>query len=268
MRSFLFCILFAVSPLALTAQLIECRSCGNMTIGGDGIAYYEIPNDALSKSKCLNSAMLYYELEDGSWERAPLSKSYNDRYWNTKISGITNKNFNYVAYYQICESGNDFITFPSQEEIRLKFGRPKKTYYWGYCVAEDKVSGLIFISQPFKYDIMIQEAPVAGNEGPIIREFKRHFQNILKDNPELKIRFDNVDFWFDNYCRMYRKAMGDGRHVGMDYNEITNCPSGHTRTQEQSTDNRKRLIEFKKNYRLNLDLVYDVDFDYNKIIGR
>jgi len=50
----------------------------------------------------------------------------------------------------------------------------------------------------------------------------------------------------------------------MDYNQIHNCPSGHTRTEQENKDNQGRFIKFKNDYG-NFDVVYIVDFDYNKV---
>ena len=199
-KNYLYVISLLCFSSMFSQKAKECISCSELSIEfNNHNNSWNIQNNTSRRI----AVSIYCQLSEDKWycENGFGFGQFIDSNAERTISIATDQQIKkYIVYF--CYDTNEGCIFPTEQEVQAKHGNNnQKTYYWGYCVAEDKKTGTVFVSQPFKYNIATQETPVAGNEGPIMRAFKKHFIQILKDNNSLGISYENVSFWFDNYCR-------------------------------------------------------------------
>lgn len=225
----------------------------------DNCYYFKMPEKMFNDG--WYSYVLFYEKADGTWAEAyPTEGGAMNPAVHTSICNIDLRNLRYFFYYN--KGLNNTTGFPTLAEIQAKYGR-RNNIVWLFCVAEDKSTGTVFVSQCFR----AAENPTLGNmNARILTAFRKHIKDILKDNPGLKIPYDEsrINFWVECKIRSYSKAPGNGIHTGMNYAQIRDFTASCATAESTLNESRLNFIKFKNDYG-NVDVVYDIDFDYNKV---
>lgn len=166
---------------------------------------------------------------------------------------------NFVVCYYDRNLGEEYsYDCPSPAEIKKRFGKAKITYSI-FCVAEDKKTGSVFVSQCFN---IAQSTPF----DKVLEAFKAHMKEILKDNAALGIPYEHngLNFWIECKSRGYSRPAGKGAHLGMDYPQIVDFSASCISNEKVMNESRDGFIRFKNDFG-DMDLVYLIDFDYNKV---
>lgn len=263
MKKVLFLFLFSVCVfVGAKGQVVECTSCGNIYSlakkepGSNGKTVTTVTfKNNIARAVTIN---IYYELNDGRWASAlnygPVSLEIGEM--NSVTFDGTGR---YVLFYCDHSNGTVRCDYPTPEQVRMKYGN-RQQLPWLFCVAEvtnGKALGTVFVSQGFRS---------GEDQGRILSAYKTHIKNVLKDNtiPGIPLDANNMKFWIECRSRGYSKPIGNGVHLGMDYPQIIDYSASCCTSEDAINKSREGFIKFKNNFG-NVDVVYMVDFDYNKV---